>query len=540
MKPLLPLIICCFIFSDVAAQRLLNVYSIGDNPEWSIRVEHTRNTADGGMLLSGRLQARDVWMGNHVTRVDIDGQPVWSAFVRGGVRSAGVFETAGGGAALLRSNWAGREEMLLFSPDGTLTDWLEYRFEERDGRLGKMWLESLSQNEAGELVITVLGSREGSRFAGGTVRVNAANGSLLEESFWGVAGMRHPIRIVPGTADVIFAAGHAQDNRDGVVGALTVDGDLLRQWRLLKTMGEYGEHHQIGRKLFLLEHPEADRSIHMMLLDADQDSLSWSVRIPLPEIANARNWLAGQMVPKFAGGDENHIYLWMEPVAPATKAPQLATFSIHDGSLISVEQQASGISSPDVLNNIAVRAGSSTDGVRRFFSFSRETGSTTFQQGNTAAEDDCPGVLELTGDFTPVEPITVRQAASNLTTVPVDLIVTVTAKSLAELRPRRLVLDVREVCRTPEEEEEEAVLASISIYPNPTTSLLRVEITTPEPAEAMVDLQLHDLHGRRILVEREDMGDGLTLVSLDDLPSGVYLVTVIVAGGRFTERIIKQ
>lgn len=140
------------------------------------------------------------------------------------------------------------------------------------------------------------------------------------------------------------------------------------------------------------------------------------------------------------------------------------------------------------------------------------------------------------GGFPPVEPIQVNLVNAELASEPIVMNLIATEKSVADKRPRSLNLMARQLCHITREEVSPIL---VSIYPNPTTSLVTVEVVSLRP-ETTFDLQLHGLLGQSIPIEREDQADGITTVSLGDLPNGVYLITVVTEGQRFTKRIIKQ
>lgn len=73
-----------------------------------------------------------------------------------------------------------------------------------------------------------------------------------------------------------------------------------------------------------------------------------------------------------------------------------------------------------------------------------------------------------------------------------------------------------------------------SLYPNPTTDYLNIELKEQAPATAT----LHDLTGR--LVRSEMLPAGQTRVDVSALKAGIYLLQVQNKKGTFTTRIVKQ
>lgn len=546
MLKLLPFFISIFWVHGLFAQQRLDVYRVIGGPSLIYRVELVHNEPDGGMLLAGRLRYRNGWTGHHLTRVDAGGRPVWSTFLRNaGDWLNAVFPLADGGAGIVLNTIGGKKEIWLFSGDGTLLTRAEYIMEGPDDDFVNLRLEAARQLDNGDLIVTALGVKGTHTFVGGQITVDPGNGTVIDQAFWAVNGMLRPARTPPrAPTEVIYAAGHSRPDRNSNIAALTPGGTLLRQWDLVNTMGEYGEHHQLGNQLLLLDIHEQDLSVQLILLDASQQEPVWTAKIPLIDVPAATNRYQGQMLPKFKGYDDDHLYFWMDPVDPNNKMPQLVTIARRDGNLVSVVQGVGPIANagiPDVLSHELVRVTASPGGERRLFTHAWETGETILQQ-KSPEEETCLQILAPTDDYTPLEPLEIKQVASNLEMAALDLTITVVEKSIADLQPRPLGVAVRQLCRpsfgevAPEIAIEQLITG---IYPNPTFDRVTVGFST-DGEEVIAELYLNDLVGRQINVRSTDREDGNIDVDLSDLPSGVYLLTVVWQGQRFTERIVKQ
>ncbi len=76
--------------------------------------------------------------------------------------------------------------------------------------------------------------------------------------------------------------------------------------------------------------------------------------------------------------------------------------------------------------------------------------------------------------------------------------------------------------------------ARYSVFPNPTTGMLMIDLGYP--ADAV--MEVYDLHGRRLAVH-EITGQQFAAMKLDG-PSGIYLLQITTASGRVTQKIIRQ
>lgn len=74
---------------------------------------------------------------------------------------------------------------------------------------------------------------------------------------------------------------------------------------------------------------------------------------------------------------------------------------------------------------------------------------------------------------------------------------------------------------------------SISIFPNPTYSTFNIQILPT----SVYDLTIRDISGRVLINEKNIEGDHT--VNIDNLPSGLYYVTIMSEGFKKTEKIVK-
>jgi hypothetical protein len=85
----------------------------------------------------------------------------------------------------------------------------------------------------------------------------------------------------------------------------------------------------------------------------------------------------------------------------------------------------------------------------------------------------------------------------------------------------------------PEEDAESA----FSIYPNPTTGRFRIDLKAPVEGSP-VQVELYGMLGNILYTGTIDSAPSFEL-SLDDQPSGVYVVRLVQGGAMSTKRIIK-
>jgi len=74
----------------------------------------------------------------------------------------------------------------------------------------------------------------------------------------------------------------------------------------------------------------------------------------------------------------------------------------------------------------------------------------------------------------------------------------------------------------------------VEIFPNPASSLLHIKHNKP-----IVRFELMSLDGRKVL-ERQMLNNGLESISLDELPSGIYLLKLETGQANETIKVIKD
>lgn len=79
---------------------------------------------------------------------------------------------------------------------------------------------------------------------------------------------------------------------------------------------------------------------------------------------------------------------------------------------------------------------------------------------------------------------------------------------------------------------------SISIFPNPT--LAEVQIQFSRPIDQQLLLQVHYIDGKRLFQRQLNTGHQLEIISLDNLPAGVYLLSLQTATDKLIRKLIKQ
>lgn len=80
--------------------------------------------------------------------------------------------------------------------------------------------------------------------------------------------------------------------------------------------------------------------------------------------------------------------------------------------------------------------------------------------------------------------------------------------------------------------------SAFAVSPNPTGD--RVTVTLTEPADEATRLELCDLAGRRLTVQRVAPGASTAVLSLEELPAGAYLLRLASPQGSSTRHILKQ
>ena len=75
--------------------------------------------------------------------------------------------------------------------------------------------------------------------------------------------------------------------------------------------------------------------------------------------------------------------------------------------------------------------------------------------------------------------------------------------------------------------------ATLSVYPNPATDIMKVEST-----QTVGSYEVYDINGARV-IRNEPNAKAFTL-DLRDLPSGTYLLKTVSEGSTQTQRIVKE
>jgi hypothetical protein len=91
--------------------------------------------------------------------------------------------------------------------------------------------------------------------------------------------------------------------------------------------------------------------------------------------------------------------------------------------------------------------------------------------------------------------------------------------------------------------EEEAAIAEFRLWPNPSNDAqVRMEVTGLDVTLSHVDLDVIDLQGRTVRTDVLPVGDGTvnTVLQLNGVPSGVYVVRVHAGDVNFTQRLVLQ
>ncbi|GAB4278054.1 MAG: hypothetical protein Kow0068_01500 [Marinilabiliales bacterium] len=78
---------------------------------------------------------------------------------------------------------------------------------------------------------------------------------------------------------------------------------------------------------------------------------------------------------------------------------------------------------------------------------------------------------------------------------------------------------------------------SLTIYPNPTKGLLKINITGIEPG-ASSKINLYDLSGK--LVYQNNQGTGTDIIDISEQPSGTYILKVNIGSQKTEWKIMKH
>jgi hypothetical protein len=90
-------------------------------------------------------------------------------------------------------------------------------------------------------------------------------------------------------------------------------------------------------------------------------------------------------------------------------------------------------------------------------------------------------------------------------------------------------------------EEEKPLVAEkqqIRVYPNPTNGRFTMKLTTNNPQQAPVQVEIFGMRGERILTETLT-GESTHEFSLTDHPAGIYLIKAVTGGDILTTKLVK-
>jgi hypothetical protein len=83
--------------------------------------------------------------------------------------------------------------------------------------------------------------------------------------------------------------------------------------------------------------------------------------------------------------------------------------------------------------------------------------------------------------------------------------------------------------------DEETALMNVSVYPNPTNSLISVDFDD----NIITSYVLYDIQGREVLSENKLFNDSFD-IDLSSFNSGIYLLKIATDKGDFTQKVIKN
>jgi len=86
---------------------------------------------------------------------------------------------------------------------------------------------------------------------------------------------------------------------------------------------------------------------------------------------------------------------------------------------------------------------------------------------------------------------------------------------------------------------EEELFSSFTVYPNPTAGAVTIQFDALQPATGQ--LQMFDLQGRQVVVERQNFNSGSNVISLDmtDVESGIYILSVSAGKTSKQQRVVR-
>lgn len=86
----------------------------------------------------------------------------------------------------------------------------------------------------------------------------------------------------------------------------------------------------------------------------------------------------------------------------------------------------------------------------------------------------------------------------------------------------------------------ENMISDLKIFPNPTTSELKIKLNAEKPGK--IEFKIYDIVGKELYSERESILSktyGKTL-SVNSLPSGIYLIQISIGNSKFVSKFIKD
>ncbi|MBK9567702.1 MAG: T9SS type A sorting domain-containing protein [Saprospiraceae bacterium] len=78
----------------------------------------------------------------------------------------------------------------------------------------------------------------------------------------------------------------------------------------------------------------------------------------------------------------------------------------------------------------------------------------------------------------------------------------------------------------------------IAIYPNPSTQMVHLDISTMDASAGDIDLRIYDIHGR-IMADKQIIGAGIEPIDVTQYPTGTYQVSVTQGTTQHQKRFIK-
>ena len=90
---------------------------------------------------------------------------------------------------------------------------------------------------------------------------------------------------------------------------------------------------------------------------------------------------------------------------------------------------------------------------------------------------------------------------------------------------------------------KENVLSNVTLYPNPTTGELRIEISDyPISDIRLSDIEIYDIFGRKQKAESlmSEIGQSEIVINLSHLPAGLYFVKITTTAGVVIKKVVKE